>query len=896
MPSLPGSPMRKDAFGASYLRRRKYDDLSYATIDPAGPLPRLPRPLANLGGEAVYGAIDEEPPEPVSPTSPSRSPASRYAPGSVAREKNAARQFIWSTAEGVLLRPTEVASKLPVPLAIICSPFADSADDTTVPICYTRHNEEPLRCSRCRCYANPHWKWSPQDLSRFMCNMCGHHVEVPEAFMKDMEDCGHRADEEHHPEMVFGSVDFTMPAEPGGPSQPLRVPGAVFVLDATPTAMSSGVTLAFLDALQVIADSEECPLKRPVSLITYNHSAVRFYLPKGSGRPTSLIMTDVESPFLPCSSEHFFADLDKEAGQDSFVALLGVLREVLEAEGGAEVGSAAERASVGEELALARSAALKLAIEALEPLGGGDVLAVCAQITKMSPASPSSPTSPQSSAMSPKVFSIISSRSKAEEESVQICLKRGVAVSFASPVATAVTQPDPSALNQLQRLSWRTGGEILHLPPIGAAPSNLIEILRHWAMKTQASAYDCVVRLRCSRRLRCESILAPWVVNSNVKDPSAFEISRISPDNTFTFVLKPEFEVQAEEEWSPTAYSMRETYQRYLYAQVVILFRNTKGERLLRSHTVSFQVVNNVKQVFQNISIAPMMALIVKEAAARALDSRSAKAPAKDLIASFTLQLMSTFCQQCYCLESGSVPSLVCSKRLVLLPLLALSARKLLYGLSAAVHEQAQADENLQTLLRMPIHSIMVLLYPKVFPLSAPVYDEEAELPEPLPCSEELLWGGRAPAYLITNGLGIWYWFPSGAVIESSDPEVQAALTESILAAAEQIRHSLFPSPTWIPLAQLPRPPAPLQVSASPTSPPTSICGSSTASQGRGAASSAATPCRASPKGSPRDSHLSWPDKVLMSTLFVEDEGVMDVSYPDWLQFLQEKVTVTRTS
>lgn len=67
-----------------------------------------------IDSEAVYGAIEEEGPVECTPTSPSKSPTSPSSPErSVAREQNAARQFLWTTMDSVMLRPSEVASSLP---------------------------------------------------------------------------------------------------------------------------------------------------------------------------------------------------------------------------------------------------------------------------------------------------------------------------------------------------------------------------------------------------------------------------------------------------------------------------------------------------------------------------------------------------------------------------------------------------------------------------------------------------------------------------------------------------------------------------------------------------------------------------------------------------------------
>eukprot|EP00913_Durusdinium_trenchii_P026108 g24491.t1 len=217
----------------------------------------------------------------------------------------------------------------------------------------------------------------------------------------------------------------------------------------------------------------------------------------------------------------------------------------------------------------------------------------------------------------------------------------------------------------------------------------------------------------------------------------------------------------------------------------------------------------------------------------------------------------------------------VTSRQLLLLPLYVLSARKLLYSLVGSKDGKAQT-EALQRILRMPVHNIMLALYPRVYPLPGNT-PEGVDLPRHCPAAEEQVSRGPAPAYLVTNGFGMWYHQSGSLLGEFSDrPELREAAGE----LAERIREVLQPVSDWIPLFDLPRLSVPLKTEEK-------IMQEATPS-GRPRYGSRTPHIAAVAKSS--SEHISWPEKVLLSSLFVEDTGVTEMSYSDWVLFLQDSM------
>eukprot|EP00435_Cladocopium_sp_Y103_P016505 s2412_g4.t1 len=211
------------------------------------------------------------------------------------------------------------------------------------------------------------------------------------------------------------------------------------------------------------------------------------------------------------------------------------------------------------------------------------------------------------------------------------------------------------------------------------------------------------------------------------------------------------------------------------------------------------------------------------------------------------------------------LPRVTC-RQLHLMPLYVLAARKLLYALMSYKDDKVQT-EALQRILRMPIHNIMIALYPRVYPLPGNT-PEGVDLPRHCLALEEQVSRGPAPAYLITNGLGMWYH-------QSGD---QPDLREAAGELAERIREVLQPVSDWIPLHDLPK----LSVLKAEEK----IMQEATPS-GRPRYGSR-TPSAVVTKS--QTEQISWPEKVLLSSLFVEDTGGTEMSYPDWVCFLQEQI------
>jgi len=857
--------------GAGY--RRYNDDPGCFIIDGAAAREKFPRPPGLLSPDVVYS----DAPARDGNTSPKKGESS--TPGEV--DKSAARSFLWNTLDAVLMKPNEVATNFPIPLASICTPFSDGADSGSLPIS-DPGEEDPLRCPRCRCYANPFFKWSQRDQHKLQCNMCTHHMEVPKAYLEDLDRAGNTADEERHPELSCGSVDYLAPEHldldrPAGPSSP----AVVFLLEASADSIASGVYSSSLMAIEQMLGDPDSLLRRRVCFITFD-DCVQLFAPTRSGRFRRIAIRCMDDPFVPVSAHSLFVDVGDDDWRADLQDLLLLLQQdepecQSSSPGGSPPaspsrGSRSQSPSASPSRSQSRSHpggtasrcnvagnALRVAVDILTQVGGGDVQLMLATSPSAGLGAPVLPVMPEKSTV-PQNAPFFS-------ETLSTCLKGGIAVN----VVTAPSFGVQMDLETLQWLSWRTGGDTLHLPSFTPESHGyrMLEHLRHWAGKMQGSAYSCVVKIRCSKGLTCGGLLAPWPAATGSTDGSAFELPRISADTSFIFDIKPELEAESEEDYY---YNRREPAKRFHYVQLAVLYTNVRGERMLRLHTTSISIVANVRSVFASASIGPLMTYLVKKAASAALDPKlSAKVAPKDAMLEFVLATCAMYQRHCYNAEIGS-KSIVITKRLNLLPLYVLGARKLFYSIMGTGDT---GNEFFRKLMRMPVHSILAALYPRIYPVDIPEQLSDGEsvmegssrsplkipvekrapsspsssssLPAPLAPMHDSVTKMAWPAYMITNGFGAWmYRSPNGPFAHI---ETQAE-AERVKAAADgvcnQVREALEPSPMYLPM--------------------TEITNLSTAAE------------------EPRE------QKIFIATLFIEDEGFTEHSYPDWIQFLQSQL------
>lgn len=153
----------------------------------------------------------------------------------------------------------------------------------------------------------------------------------------------------------------------------------------------------------------------------------------------------------------------------------------------------------------------------------------------------------------------------------------------------------------------------------------------------------------------------------------------------------------------------------------------------------------------------------------------------------------------------------------------------------------------------MPVHSIMSALYPRIYALP---FDPSGPAPSPAcPTLAEYLAKGLCPTVrLVFSSLGSWIDLPTPQGDAAAPPELTPELWQNAEELNALLCNSQGTAAAYPPIRWLPR---------------------------MGDAGSL---------GSSLFDGARWEDKVLLSTLFVEDEGATEMGYSEWVQFLREEL------
>lgn len=671
-------------------------------IDPE----QVPRPVGQVEAVREEGGKKFE-------TTKYHVPPSAGAVATILDRGSCSCEFIRMTVNQVPAYPS-TANTAHVPVAAICQPFAELTPlEEPVPL-VDFGEEGPLRCTRCKAYVNPHFQWQNHG-REVICNLCGHRVDVPNAYYCNIDAAGKRTDHGERLELQRGTVDYVAPSDysdtvPG-------VPGIVFVIEATQRSVRCGLLPQVLITLRGLLHFMTQPASR-IAIITFDHALHFYAFYPGLDGARWITVSDIEEPFVPCGASALCIDALDEAYRSQVETLLRELVTFF------EDPPQAEQAAGG--------AALKAAVELLGAAGGGHVIMCQASLQntgvgalrfrddlRLSTQEDSSGLySPQQAPF----FDAITAE----------CLQRSIAVSvfLTPPVGVYV---DLASLSIVPR---RTGGEVCYIPAYDPAVDG--ERLHYELSRTvvQSAVYGCVFKLRCSKGLAVEAMYATW--EPEVICQSTFHVSRLSVDATCDFVL---------------SHSERIEGQKHIYLQVACLHTDRRGRRLIRVHTLQLPVTSSLSNVFRYTEIDAVTNLLIKQAASSAISGNTSF---KDKLSKSCVDMLHAYRVNCASMTSAG--QLILPESLKLLPLYVGSIRKMPAFRSGS---DIRSDDRLAALLRvmgLPMALTAPLVYPRVYtvmPLperagNRTEVGDNVYLPPTIACSSDKLVLDRI--YLVDTG------------------------------------------------------------------------------------------------------------------------------------------------
>ncbi|KAF4700879.1 Protein transport protein Sec24D [Perkinsus olseni] len=495
---------------------------------------------------------------------------------------NASCRFLRSTTYTVPAQQSTAHSS-GISLGIIAQPFAElSNDERDVPL--INYGEAgPMRCPRCRAYANPAFQWIGGG-EECICNFCNYVMEVPQIHQYPVPNMRER------PELEFGSVDYVAPSDylrPDGSSTE-RPPGFCFVVDCGYCSVASGMFHQVIASIRTLLSY--MPSLTEVCFIFFD-DVIHFYRLNSAEVAEEIVVADVDDPFLPIHSSALF--VNPHSSEEAIQALLDlVIREV----------ESTKRPSASCGLA-----ALKVATEGLAMHGGGCVMMFYGTypdigIGSLRPSQGSTEASGESpecrksqlQPRNPELWSRLLAK----------CLSKAVSVDTFIAVPPSSVDNKDARLPTLCYLTANTGGNIHIYRSFSVEDDG--EALHFDVARavTKAAAYGCVVQARASRGLSIDRYLGRWSQTAPrqpaVPDPrGGFLLPKLDCDAVFGFSLYLDEGLQA----------------RYAYFQLAVLHHNAEGIRLLRVHTLRLSVSTSLSAAYRSPDVETLTNLLARQAA-----------------------------------------------------------------------------------------------------------------------------------------------------------------------------------------------------------------------------------------------------------------------------------------
>jgi len=607
---------------------------------------------------------------------------------------------------------TSLRSRWPLPIGLVVHPMADEAYGRSVPV-VNLGSAGIVRCRSCRTYMNPFVQWTDAG-RRYKCNVCGLLNEIPVEYFCNLDQNGRRKDADERPELSQGTVEYIASAD--YMVRPPMPPVFFFVMDVSYSAVASGMLAATCRSIKSCLDSLPGDERTLVGFLTFD-STLHFYNLKSSmSAPQMMVVTELDDPFVPLPDDLLVNKADSRAVID---ALLDSLPNTFASNSIVEsaTGPALQAAfmvmnHIGGKLLLFQSS--------VPSLGVGRVK------NRENPALYGTEREPTLRNPEDSFFK----RYAAECSRVQITV---------DVFAFSLQYMDLASLAAVPRY---TCGEIYYYPGFNAARDGLkLEAeVRHNLVRP--TAWEAVMRIRCSKRLRISSFHGHFFNRST----DLLALPTCDPDKAFAVQI-------AHEENMLTS--------NVAYVQCALLYTSSGGERRIRVHTMVVPIVSELSDLYKGADGAALAALNAKLSVEKSLMSRldesrsSVQARLAAALKEFRLMNASSIRQ---------TNKLVYPETLRYLPLWSLGTMK-----SAALRGGAKdvnPDERIAIghfIMQASVEALCRLVYPHLYPLhdpSGPWGMEDAgggvALPPTVPLAHN--WLQEGGAYLLDNGRMFVLW------------------------------------------------------------------------------------------------------------------------------------------
>ncbi|KAL1461541.1 hypothetical protein WDU94_013426 [Cyamophila willieti] len=566
-----------------------------------------------------------------------------------------------------------------LPLGLLIHPFKDINNlkviKTTI-----------VRCRQCRTYINPFVQFL--DSKQWKCNICFRTNEIPEQFLYD-RNTEMFGDPYRRPEIQSATVEYLATSDytVRDPPQPAMY---LFLLDVSQIAAQSGYLYTVCEVLLNQLKSLPGDRRTSVAVITYD-SAVHFYsLAEGQTQPAQIILTDIEDVFLP-SPENILVNLSE--CYDMIVDLLKQLPDKFK-----------DNLDSGSALGPALQAAFKL----LQPTGGRiTIFQTC--LPNRGPGALESRENPnQRSNDEPPHMN------PATDFYKKIALE---CTSFYIAVDLFILNSQYVDLATLSGVAKHSSGCIHHIPLYsGKNMSHVYQLDRMFSRYlTRKIGFESVMRIRCTKGMSIHTFHGNFFVRST----DLLALPNVNPDAGYGIQISIDESL---------------THIQYGCFQVAVLYTSSKGDRRIRVHTLCLPVVSNVNDVLVGADQQCIAGLLAKMAVDRSL--QHSLSDAREAFLNVICDVLTTYKMT----QTGHLTgSLLAPSSLKLLPLYILA---LLKHPAFRIGQSTRLDDRLYAMTEMkclPLNSLLLSIYPELYPLHTLDQDPTFEWSELLVPSPRIL-------------------------------------------------------------------------------------------------------------------------------------------------------------
>lgn len=650
---------------------------------------------------------------------------------------------------GMFPNAPNLRSKFPLPVGAVVQPLAEPpSSEQSIPV-VNFGKAGIIRCRRCRAYIN-YLSMFVDGGRKFRCNFCGFLSDVPPEYYCPLDNTGKRLDANERPELTCGSVDFVAPSE--YMVRPPMPPTYLFVVDVSSLSVSCGALRCFVSSIRHSLDCLLGDERTRIGIITFD-STIHFYGFKSSSEnvngkldPVMAVVSDVDDVFLPIPHGCL---VKLHECRESLEILLDRLESMFSStkDSGGAVGAAV---SAGFLLLQTCGGRLILMTSSRPTLGVGAISKSASEAGELS---------------NPNIVGTDKERQYLEPDNT-FYKKTAVNMSRAQiscDVLLCVGGNGPAELRTLTPLAKFTGGEILYLSRFDAAKDFVILLRSLQRMVIRETAWEGVMRIRCTRSVKCHGFLGRFFMRStdlltlpNTDSDKAYGVEFILEDN----------DIRTE------AFA----------AQCAVLYTSSGGERRVRIHTIAIPVTRTMADLFSYADIGTMTNLILRTCADAVLN-KNFETVRKELVESLVQSLVryqqgGSQMQSQYSAVASLTSQLLLPEPLRLLPLYIQGILKSpLLCREASVAASMLLDDKsfLHSLIDVfGVSQSSAYMYPNIVPLFP--LDEETDASQagfpvsdgPLPVL--LPQGLRASAahvlhshrvVLIDEGISLWIWFGS---------------------------------------------------------------------------------------------------------------------------------------